>query len=99
VNIELLTVPGCPHRGPTLIRLREALDRVGHGDAVVIERQVVDATEAAAVGMHGSPTILIDGRDPFAATPEASLSCRLYSSDGALDGSPSVDDLVEALTR
>ena len=34
--------------------------------------------EAARYGMQGSPTILIDGRDPFAEPgAAASLSCRL----------------------
>jgi hypothetical protein len=98
MEIQLLTVPDCPHRSPTLDHLREALERAGRPDAVVVERQILDAAEAAAVGMHGSPTVLVDGRDPFTATPEPSLSCRLYSSEAGLQGSPSIDDLVEALT-
>jgi hypothetical protein len=45
--------------------------------------------------MHGSPTLLIDGQDPFADpdTP-SSLSCRLYRApDGRQQGAPSVADL------
>ncbi|HET6192893.1 MAG TPA: hypothetical protein VFE59_38505, partial [Trebonia sp.] len=47
---------------------------------VSVEYRVVSTPEEAArYGMQGSPTILIDGRDPFAEPgAAASLSCRLY---------------------
>jgi hypothetical protein len=53
----------------------------------------------ARVANTGSPTLLIDGVDPFAAPGEpASLSCRLYRlPDGSLDGVPSLDQLRAAL--
>ncbi len=98
VEIEVLTVPECPHRVRTMERLREALARVGRPDVAITERQVGDATEASRFGMHGSPTILVDGRDPFGDHhAEASLSCRLYRFDAGVDGAPSVDALVDAL--
>jgi len=49
--------------------------------------------------MHGSPTVLVDGRDPFAApgTP-ASVSCRLYQDEGGrAQGAPSLTRLRQAL--
>ena len=50
---------------------------------VVLRRELVDTVEEAErVGFLGSPTILIDGTDPFdapGATP--GLSCRLYRTD------------------
>src|SRR4051794_14140426 len=50
-------------------------------------------------GMTGSPTLLIDGTDPFARPgSEPSLSCRLYPSEnGRVEGAPSVDDLRRVL--
>jgi hypothetical protein len=33
---------------------------------VIRHRVVTDEREAAEAGMHGSPTLLIDGVDPFA---------------------------------
>lgn len=62
---------------------------------------VVDATTAAAAGMTGSPTLLIDGTDPFArAGLEPSLSCRLYPhEDGHAEGAPSVAALRRAIER
>ena len=49
--------------------------------------------------MHGSPTILVDGVDPFGAPgAAASLSCRLYrNSEGHADGAPSVGQLRQAI--
>ena len=66
--------------------------------AVVVEHVITDPAEAATAGMRGSPTILIDGHDPF-ETPadEPSFSCRLFRTDRGLEGAPSVEDLVEAL--
>jgi hypothetical protein len=97
VHIEILTVPGCPN-GPVLTqRLAEVLG--DDPEVPVVQRSVADPEEAARRGMHGSPTLLIDGRDPF-AVPDAppSLSCRLYPApDGSRHGAPSVEDLRRAL--
>ena len=61
---------------------------------------MIDTVEQAERwGMHGSPTVRVDGRDPFAApgTP-ASVSCRLYrEEDGRAQGAPSVARLRQAL--
>lgn len=95
----MLHVPACPNLGPAIARLREAVADTGVAATV---RVVEIATAAAAVraGMRGSPTILIDGEDPFpVGSDEPSLSCRLYESAGGLDGSPSVAQLREALSH
>ncbi len=60
---------------------------------MTVTRQVItDAAEAARWGMHGSPTLLVDGQDPFAAPGAATaLACRLYrGEDGRLEGAPTV---------
>jgi hypothetical protein len=109
MELMLLTVAGCPHAARFEERLAVAL--AGHPDAVLRRRVVASAQEAAAAGMHGSPTLLVDGVDPFARPGEAaSLSCRLYSGGesglasarghaGAAGGVPSVAALREALSR
>jgi hypothetical protein len=100
VEVELLTVPGCANRTIALTRVRAALERVGAVEVIVAERVIANASEAAAAGMHGSPTVLVDGRDPFAAGgTEASLSCRLYRTPAGLEGASSVDALASALSR
>lgn len=95
-RIMVLTVPDCPN-APLI---RERIAAVAGRTVPVDWVEVADADEAARRGMAGSPTLLLDGRDPFA--PEGlqpSLSCRLYHhSDGTTDGAPSVEDLHRVLT-
>ena len=97
-NIEILHVPDCPNLGLFDERLREALDgRPG----VVTHHLVTDADTATKTGMTGSPTLLLDGIDPF--TREGlvpGMSCRLYPhDDGHVEGAPSVDALRRALDQ
>jgi len=97
MEVTLLTVPACPNVAVFEERLAAAL--AGHPGAVLRRREVADEREAAQAGMHGSPTLLIDGADPFAAPGLApSLSCRLYR-DAAGRGvrAPSVEALRQAL--
>jgi Alkylmercury lyase len=60
---------------------------------------ISDDGEAARLGLHGSPTLLIDGVDPFAEPGQPpTLSCRLYRDErGELSGAPSVGQLREAI--
>lgn len=99
VELTLLTVPGCPNAAVFGERLAAAL--AGYPDAVVRRREVCDEREAAEAGMHGSPTLLIDGVDPFAAPGQApSLSCRLYrDAAGRTEGAPPVDALRQVLQQ
>jgi hypothetical protein len=64
VELTLLTVAGCPHAAAFEERLAAAL--AGHPGAVLHRRVIASAAGAAAAGMHGSPTLLVDGTDPFA---------------------------------
>jgi hypothetical protein len=97
MELTLLTVPACPNAAAFEERLAAAL--VGHPDAVVHRREIADERQAAQAGMHGSPTLLIDGVDPFAAPGQPpSLSCRLYrDATGYADGAPPVDALRRVL--
>jgi protein-disulfide isomerase len=102
VDIALLYFEGCPHAQAAETHLRAAVADIDTGDTgqVVVRKQLVDTVdEAKRVGFLGSPTILIDGRDPFAvpgATP--GLSCRVYATDTGLTGAPTVVQLRDALT-
>ena len=98
VHIEVLFVEDCPHRDVARRNIDAAVAGAAVVDVVVVERQVDSDEEARSLGMHGSPTILVDGRDPFAAADSvASLSCRLYRSGDAFSGAPSVEDLTVVL--
>ncbi len=95
--IEILTVADCPNAAVAARHVHAALAALGEAGEVV-ERHVGDAGEAATAGMAGSPTILVDGVDPFAtAGEEASLSCRLYRDGDAVTGAPTVAQLRAAL--
>ncbi len=68
---------------------------------LVIHQQIVDTDEAAQQQrFHGSPSIQVDGRDLF-ADPESpvGLSCRIYQTPNGMAGSPSLDQLRDALGR
>jgi hypothetical protein len=97
MKLTLLTVPACPNAA--LFEERLAVALADHPDVVVSRREVADERAAAEAGMHGSPTLLIDGVDPFAAPDEvASLSCRLYrDTAGQMTRAPSVEALRQAL--
>lgn len=91
-------VQGCPNLAVTRQRLALALDAVGRTDTGVRLRLVGTAEEAQQLGFVGSPTVLVDGTDPFAITDAAAaLSCRLYRAGAAISGSPSVEQLTAAL--
>ena len=47
---------------------------------------------------RGSPTVLVEGRDPFAEESDpVGLSCRVFGTPGGLRGAPTVEQLVEVL--
>jgi hypothetical protein len=97
VELTVLTVAGCPHA--TLLAERLAAALAGRPAPPVTWRVIRDPGEAARAGLHGSPTVLVDGTDPFAAPGQrASMSCRLYDNGpGQLEGAPSVGRLRQVI--
>ncbi len=98
MDIEVLYVEDCPNVELARERIAAALQAVA-GVATVSERLVTSHAEAERRGMRGSPTVLLDGLDVAAGEAGPSISCRLYRSDGRLEGAPSVATLVEAFAR
>lgn len=97
MQVTVLAVPGCPNAAVLEQRLTTVL---GGRTGVSLAHQVIsDEDEAERWGMRGSPTLLIDGADPFAVPGEPpGLSCRLYrDEDGQLSGAPSVGQLRRAV--
>ncbi len=97
VRLTILTVAGCPHTPLLEQRLAVALE--GRTDTQITRQVIADAGEAARAGLHGSPTLLVNGTDPFAAPGQpASLSCRLYDNGtGLVEGAPSVAQLRQVI--
>ena len=98
MRVRVLSVPGCPN--VALLAVRLALVLAGRADVRVEHELVDDADQAYRIGMGGSPTLLVDGRDPFEVPGQVpSVGCRLYwDADGGPHGAPSVPQLRAALT-
>ncbi|MFF8378209.1 organomercurial lyase [Streptomyces sp. NPDC015661] len=98
MRITVLTVPECPNGPVVRERIAAALEGL---QAEVELVEVSDHAGAERTGMTGSPTVLIDGADPFSQAGAApSVSCRIYrDAEGKADGAPSVDELRRAFTE
>jgi hypothetical protein len=95
MRIELLYIEDCPNWKTADTRLLTvAAERGLH----VQHRLVSTPQDAEALAFRGSPTVLVDGRDPFAQGDKAfGLSCRLYDTPDGPAGSPTLDQLRAAL--
>lgn len=97
MDLALLYFDDCPNWHLLEGRLAQALAELGRDDVVEC-RQVTTAEQAEALRFRGSPTLLVDGRDPFAdADAPVGLSCRVYRTAAGLGGSPTVEQLVDVL--
>jgi len=96
MDITLQYFDGCPNWKITDERLIALTD--GHPE-MLVRRQLVDTVEEAErVGFGGSPSILIDGIDPFPrAGDSGGLSCRRYLTPDGYAGAPTVEQLKTAL--
>ena len=95
MDVTLLYFDGCPSWQTADRRLRELADELGFDLAY---RTVETAEAAEELPFRGSPTILVDGRDPFSRGDEpVGLSCRIYQTPGGPAGSPTTDQLREVL--
>ena len=96
MDVTLLYFDGCPGWQVAAERLETLTDEYGFN---VAYRKVETPEAAEELGFRGSPTVLIDGRDPFAEGDEpVGLSCRLYQTPDGQAGAPTVEQLRGALT-
>ena len=98
VEVELLLVPECPNARPAEVLLRTALRAVGLASTPIRVSVIGSQRAAEQRGFVGSPTILINGRDPFVdpGRPPA-LACRVYPSSTGPAGLPPAAQLRGAL--
>lgn len=98
VDVELLVVPDCPNKAGATALVRDVLDELGLTETAVPIRVIDSQAEAERACFAGSPTILIDGVDPFAERHGAfGLTCRVYATPIGLRGLPDPDALRAAL--
>lgn len=96
MEITLQYFDGCPNWKITAEHLSQLVDE---GLITTVDYELVDTDETAvARGFHGSPTVLIDGVDPFVdeAAP-VGLACRVYRTASGLIGSPTLPQLRQAI--
>ena len=100
VDITLMYFAGCPGWQHAEANLHAALAAVGMPDVSIRRRLIATVEEAEQAGFIGSPTVLLDGRDPFTEPGrQPGLSCRLYPSEHGMANAPSVELLIEVLDR
>ena len=97
-DVELLYFDDCPNWRVTDGHLRTLAREFG--DVTVTHLLVETPDEAERVGFRGSPTVLVNGVDPFAADtdPVGGLSCRVYQTPSCPAGSPTLDQLREVFS-
>lgn len=95
-DITVLHVADCPSVTPLLERLEAAATLAGLPITTTL-RLVESDEDAVALDFPGSPTMLIDGADPFPTGGGPSYGCRLYEFEGRIDGAPSTSQLTAAL--
>ena len=99
MHLTILAGPGCPNAPVLRDRLAAVLN--GRAGISVSDEVIRDESEAVLWGMHGSPTLLIDGVDPFAEPGQPpTMSCRLYRAEnGRASGAPSAGRLRRAIEQ
>jgi hypothetical protein len=97
MHVTVLYFDGCPNWQTAYERLRGLADEC----ELTIDRRLIDTPEEAErVEFRGSPTIMVDGRDPFASGDEpVGLSCRVYDTPNGPAGSPTIAQLRDVVCR
>jgi len=98
VKVSIQFSDGCPHWELAERRLRQALVDIGHEDVQITLQRIDSLEDAERFDFHGSPTFVVNGRDPFAGREApASLGCRIYQTEEGTQGAPSVPQLRHVL--
>ena len=98
MEVRLLYFDDCPNWRLAEARLHEALDGIDDERPAVTYELVSTPEQAERAGFRGSPTILVNGADPFAGPDDpVGLSCRLYRSPAGVDRAPTVEQLRSVL--
>lgn len=98
IEITLQYFEGCPNWRTTQ---RDLTALIAEGLDAIIGYEPIDSQETAIrKQFRGSPTVLIDGADPF-PDPNApiGLACRVYRSESGPSGSPSLGQLRVAIAK
>jgi hypothetical protein len=97
MKLDILHVPGCP--GAAVLHTLLTPILAERSDLQVTWHIVHNEDQARQQGMTGSPTLLVNGTDPFARPgQQPTLSCRLYPGEDNRPGpAPSITQLSAIL--
>lgn len=97
-EVTLLYFDGCPNWRVVDTRLRVLAEELGFQ---VCYRKIDTPAEAEASAFRGSPTILIDGADPFVADGDEPVgwACRRFDTREGPSGSPTLEQLRSVLMQ
>ena len=97
MNVELLYFADCPNWEATQALLVEFADTF---DLEISSTKVSTISDASQRGFLGSPSIRLEGQDPFETGGESvGLACRIYQTEDGLAGAPTRDMLMTALIQ
>ena len=97
VDVVLQYFDDCPNWRVVDEHLRSLADEFT--EMTVTHHHIDTPEEADRVGFRGSPTVLVNGVDPFATEvhPVGGLSCRVYPTPDGPAGSPTLEQLRRSL--
>jgi hypothetical protein len=99
VDVTVLYIDGCPGWRTAEARVREALAVTCPEGGTVESVRVRTEEDAVRLRFPGSPTIRVGDRDLFPTASTAyAIACRRYPTPDGFAPSPTVDQLVEALS-
>lgn len=98
MHVSFLSIDDCPNADLGRQRLIEALETLDLDPSIVAYTTVDTTEQAERLLFRGSPSIFVDGIDPFADkdTP-VGLSCRIYRTEAGIEGAPSVAAILKTL--
>ena len=96
MEITIQYFDGCPNWTVLEQRVRQVVgDRP---DVAIVHQRVETPEDAVRLRFRGSPTLLLDGVDPFAdGGRPGGLACRVYRTPEGLAGAPTLDQVRAAL--
>ena len=90
-DVTVLYFDGCPNWEVADQRLKQLQPEIGF---TLQYAKVGTPEEAERTSFRGSPTVLVDGTDPFATGDEPTgLACRVYTTPDGQQGSPTLEQL------
>ena len=98
MDVTLLYFDDCPNWKIADAHLRRLAAEI---PGLSVSRHIVDTPEEAErTRFRGSPSIIVNGEDPFAdENSPVGLSCRVYQTPEGPAGSPTLDQLRRVLNH